>query len=237
MKISKILKFSLITSTIITFNACGGGSNGGETSTSGLTQITTVDDAKNNFQALSAMDSLNGTSNSLNNKTSKYNKTNSANCNNGGSISVTEEGSNMNIVANNCKNGSYYMNGNFTITESSNGTEKIIMSNITIKDQEIEFSSKNLTLVTNDSEHWSKMDGDMYITSKCFSGKYNLETIQKIYDAQDGSDNEESGIVKLNGATYIFNNPYVTIKIGDKEETILQSELEKQMNKTTTCLG
>jgi len=83
------------------------------------------------------------------------------------------------------------------------------------------------------NESWATLDGTIAVESKCTTGTYQFETIEKLVDATDGSDNTESGILKLNGATYTFENPYVTIKVGGKEETIKQSELEKRM--TTAC--
>jgi len=88
---------------------------------------------------------------------------------------------------------------------------------------------KNQDKVTS-SESWSTLDGTVVVESKCTTGTYTFKTIEKLVDATDGSDNIESGILKLNGATYIFENPYVTIKAGSEEETITQSELGKRMS-------
>ena len=85
------------------------------------------------------------------------------------------------------------------------------------------------------AESWSTIDGSMSIESKCFTGTYSFQTIEKLIEAKDGTDNLKSGILKLNGATYTFNNPNVTIKIGSKIETILQSELEKRFEIKTVC--
>jgi len=235
MKISKILKLSIATSTILIITACGGGSGGGEIKTPKLTNITTIEEAKSSFQAISATDSLNGISNEVNQKSSNYNKTNSNNCLNGGTVTIIEEGSTNTIIAKNCTNGNYYINGSLSFTQNSDESEIITMSNLTAKDGKIDFYSSKLTVVENENEHWSTIDGDISVTSKCFSGNYNFETIEKIYDVQDNSDNAESGILKINGVTYTFDNPYVTIKLGDKEETILQSELTKQIENSTSC--
>ena len=235
MKISKVLKLSFITATILTFTACGG-SSGGETSIPELTKIADINQAKSSFQALSAINSLNGAKNTIRPKTSNTtNKTNSGNCSYGGTISITEDGSTSTIVANHCKNVGHYMNGSLTITTDLDGNEKIVMSNMTIEDVELSFSSSKLTIVENETEHWSTIDGDISITSKCFSGNYNFETIEKLYDAQDDSNNTESGILKLNDVTYTFENPNVTIKLGDEEETIPQSELVKRIEDKVTC--
>jgi len=98
-------------------------------------------------------------------------------------------------------------------------------------------SVSNMKFVEKDtsSESWSTIDGGMSIESKCFTGKYTFETVEKLVDATDGSDNVESGILKLNGATYTFNNPDVTINVGSSTETILQSELEKRFQTESVC--
>ena len=96
-------------------------------------------------------------------------------------------------------------------------------------------TSTHLIFKEDAQEHWSTMDGEMKIASQCFGGNFTFETVAKMYEAQDGSDNVESGILKMNGATYTFVNPYVTIKAGGEERTILQTELEKEMNHTNGC--
>jgi len=160
----------------------------------------------------------------------------SANCDNGGTVSIDVIGTTTSIVTHQCKYGHYYMDGSISLNELSDGSEKFTMSNMTMKDGEIDMYVSQMVFVDNESEHWSTMDGDIKIDSKCFSGKYDFKTIEKMYEAQDGSDNVESGVVELNGARYTFSNPYVTIKVGGKEsESILQSELEKKMNNTLTC--
>jgi len=89
------------------------------------------------------------------------------------------------------------------------------------------------TLQETVSESWGTIDGDMAIESKCFRGKYTLETVEKLVEASDGTENTQSGILKINGATYTFENPHVSIKVGDEETTVLQSELEKELESTT----
>ena len=236
MNTRKLFASALTVSAILLLTACGGSS--GVDTPSTLTKIQTVDEAKTNFQALSSINSIDSAGNELNSKQSANtnNKTTTNNCNYGGTVSISTEGTTTTIIAKQCKSAySYSLNGSLSIEEFSDGREIVIMSNLTIKDREIEFYSKKLTFVEHEEQHWSTMNGDMNIISKCFTGNYNFETIEKIYEAQDGSDNAQSGILKLNGATYTFANPYVTIKVGDNEETILQSELEKRMEMGTTC--
>ena len=127
------------------------------------------------------------------------------------------------------------MDGTISETELSDGTVNLTMSNLTMKNDGTELKTSSFVIVENESEYWSTMDGDIKVTAKCFSGNYDFKTISKVYDAQDGTDNAESGIFELNGARYTFSNPYVTIKTATEEETILQSELEKRMNNSTTC--
>jgi hypothetical protein len=107
------------------------------------------------------------------------------------------------------------------------------MTNLTVKNGAIELKTDKFVVTKKESEFWSTVDGDMSIVAKCFSGKYEFKTLEKLYDAQDGSDNVERGILELNGVRYIFDNPNVTIKTASNERTILQSDLEKEMQ--TTC--
>ena len=230
----KILKLSLLTSATLLLVNCGGGSSSGSTPT--LTKIETVEEAQSNFKALTALGSLNS---DVNEKSSKFSKvlslkTTSGNCDSG-TISVTETATESTIVASACTVGSIYMDGTISEVELTGGTSKFTMSNLTIKNDGTELKTSSFVIVENESEYWSTIDGDMNIVSKCFSGNYDFKTVSKIYDAQDGSDNAESGILELNGARYTFSNPYVTIKVGSEEETIFQSELEKRMNNSSTC--
>jgi len=118
-------------------------------------------------------------------------------------------------------------------TTTLNGVIKQKSNNGEIKN----ISVSNMKLVEKDtsSESWTTIDGGMSIESKCFTGKYTFKTVEKLVDATDGSDNVESGILKLNGAIYTFNNPDVTIKVGSSTETILQSELEKRFQTESVC--
>ena len=229
------LKLSFVATAMLLLVGCGGG---GSTSTPEATKVETIDDAKSSFQSLSALDSKDRLINQINSeklqKTS-FSKPESYNCDNGGTISIESNGNSFSMVANQCKYDSYYINGTVNSTELSDGSEKLTMSNLTMKDGEIDMTASQMVIVENESEFWSTIDGDIQIVSKCFSGNYNFKTIEKIYDAQDGSDNIERGVLELNGARYTFDNPNVTIKVGDSEETISQSELEKRMNNTTTC--
>ena len=235
MQKTKLLTLSIASSTLLLFAACGGGSSsdGGTAET----EVKTIEQAKYSFQALSGTNSFDGFGEALNNNKAQKitsNKTTTHQCDTG-NISITEETSTFNFVANKCQIGTYYLNGSISEVELSDGSQQTTMSNLTMKDGEIEISANQLIFVENSTAYWSTMDGDMNIISKCFSGNYNFETIEKIYDAQDGSENAESGILKLNGVTYTFSNPYVTIKTATEEKTILQSELEKRMSNTTTC--
>lgn len=232
------MKLSLVVIALFLTVGCNDSSDNNTQASS--SQITNVADAKKSYQSLSAMSSISGFSSqvSTTSQTStQAQKTNSGACDNGGTITVTvnEESKSMTIVANECKYDNNYMNGTMSMSELSDGSEKITMTNLSVKDGEIDMTVPQMVFVENTNEYWSTMDGDINIVSKCFSGNYNFETIEKVYDAQDGTDNAESGIIELNGARYTFNNPYVTIKAGTEEETILQSELEKKMNNTTTC--
>ena len=234
MQKTKLLTLSIASSTLLLFAACGGDSSEEQQN---LTEVKTIEQAKYSFQALSGTNSFDGFGEALkNNKAQKItsNKTTTHQCDTG-NISITEETSTFNFVANKCQIGTYYLNGSISEVKLSDGSQQTTMSNLTMKDGEIEISANQLIFVENSTAYWSTMDGDMKIVSKCFSGNYNFTTVEKIYEAQDGSDNVEFGILKLNGVTYTFNNPHVTIKTSTEEETILQSELEKRMSNTTTC--
>jgi len=236
MQKTKLLTLSVVCSTLLLLTACGGGSSS-DKETPTPTKITTVSQAKSSFKALSATNSFDSFKNALNSNNKQkvtLNKTTTQACDSG-SLSVTEEGTTFNFVANQCRVNNYYVNGSINAVQLSNGSMKLSMNNLTMKDGEIEISANQLIFVENSTAYWSTIDGDIKIVSKCFSGSFNLTTLEKIYDAQDGSDNAESGILKMNGVTYTFNNPYVTIKTATEEETILQSELEKRMSNTTTC--
>jgi len=135
------------------------------------------------------------------------------------------------------EDGRQYMNLTMKINEdSSTQIDTIAIDGVV--NQTLKSGEKNNIAFTNfveknrdtASESWSTIDGTVDVESKCTTGRYTFKTIEKLVDATDGSDNIESGILKLNGATYTFENPYVTIKAGSEEETIKQSELAKRMS-------
>ena len=109
------------------------------------------------------------------------------------------------------------MNGIIRQTFASDEINEISMKNLISEDYETE------------SESWSKINGEMAFKGKCFSGSYQFNTIKELVDAKDGSENIESGVLELNGATYTFKNPDVTIKVGNESKTMLQSKLEEEM--------
>ncbi|HHD81983.1 MAG TPA: hypothetical protein ENK94_02200 [Campylobacterales bacterium] len=119
----------------------------------------------------------------------------------------------------------YSMTMNGVINQTTTAGE---INNMTITDFKIKGKD------TSD-ESWTTIDGKMAFETKCITGTYTFETVEKLVDAKDGSDNLESGILKLNGATYTFENPNVTIEAGSESETILQSELEKRMESADSC--
>jgi len=103
-------------------------------------------------------------------------------------------------------------------TTKSGEKNNLTFSNFVLKDKE-----------TSD-ESWSTINGTVAVESKCTTGTYRFETIEKLVDATDGSDNIESGILKLNGATYTFENPDVIIEAGTEVKTMTQSELAQHMS-------
>lgn len=228
-----IIKLSLLTSATLLIVNCGGSSS--DSSTPALTKIETVEEAKSNFKALSALGELSNinTESSKSEKSFSF-KTTSGKCDSG-TVSITETETEFRITANSCSIGSVYIDGSISEVELTGGTVKFSMSNLSMKNNGTELKTSSFVIIENEREYWSTIDGDMSVVSKCFSGNYDFKTISKIYDAQDGSDNAESGTLELNGVRYTFSNPYVTIKTATEEETILQSELEKRMNTSSTC--
>lgn len=89
----------------------------------------------------------------------------------------------------------------------------------------------NMVMVEKDtySESWVTIDGGINLKSKCVTGNYQFTTVEKLVEAKDGTDNTESGILEINGARYTFENSYVTIKVDSEEKTMLQSELQEEM--------
>lgn len=98
-------------------------------------------------------------------------------------------------------------------------------NNMTFTDFVSKFTNSNTS-----NESWSTIDGIIAVESKCVTGTYTFETTQKLVDATDGSTNIESGILKLNGATYTFENPDVIIEAGTETKTMTQSELAQRMS-------
>lgn len=138
--------------------------------------------------------------------------------------------------------GTQYMNLTMEINiDSSSKIETAAINGVikqTFTSQEVNnISFKDFISTSKDTsdESWSTIDGTITLESKCTTGTYVFETVEKLVDATDGSDNTESGILKLNGATYTFENPHVTIEAGSESETITQSELEKRMSTHNAC--
>lgn len=238
------LKLSLIVSTLLIFTGCGGG--GGDSADGAgsivigpLTQIASVADAKTSFQSTSALDSVNSASsqnggNQKQQRTSAYKTTDTYSCTSG-TITIIVDGLNETFIANQCSIDDTYMNGTISTVALSDGSEKNTLTNLTIRYGEISLQTASFVDVEHLDEHWYTIDGTISITSACFTGNYEFETIEKLYETADGSA-VISGIFELNGARYTFENPNVTIKVGDEEETIPQSELEQRMSNTTTCI-
>jgi len=278
----KHFKLSLITLAILISGCGGGGSNNNTTPPTANTHDTkTVAQAEKNFNAISALESLDNLdleldmnskvlSKALNHKVTNQ-KATTVHCSKGGTETITTSDDERTIHAsfNHCKEDTFSIDGKVTIINHGNGNMDLTYKNLTITNEE-GTQYMNLTMKVNEErstqietvsingitkqttksgektnitftnfvikeketsdESWSTIDGTVAVESKCTTGTYQFETIEKLVDATDGSDNLESGILKLNGATYTFENPYVTIKAGSQEETIKQSELEKRMN-------
>lgn len=239
MNTKKLLATALISSAILLLTACGGGGSSSSASTPQVEAAKNVAEAESNYKSLSA---LSFATNSINtSKTSSKlqknsQKTESANCTNGGTATRTQTDSLTSFTFTSCQEGNTYINGTMSLTTSNDSLNvKFEFNNLTIDDTETKITSTSFISEYNSQEYWSTINGDIQISSKCFTGNFDFETISKIYDAQDGTDNAESGILKMNGATYTFDNPYVTIKVGNEEKTISQSELETEIDSSTNC--
>jgi hypothetical protein len=226
-------KLSLITASLLLIG-CGSNSKSDDTP-----KVTTIADATSNINALNAIGNLTKVNNNFTTtKMQKVSKNQTFSCSKGGRISmdVSEDTHTITMVMDKCTEVDSYMDGNLKIIEQDNGYYKMEMSNITIKDNKGETTSaKQLIIEANDNEYWSKMDGDISFISQCFKGSFNIKTLEKMYEMQDGSDGVEKGKIELNGASYSFNYPNVTIKAGSETRTMLQSELDKEMQASTTC--
>jgi len=236
----KYFKLSLVTLAIL-ISGCGGDSTNNTPPSENEHEVKSVAEAEKNLNVYSNMEGISsnllmdGNSKVFNKVTNQ--KTNTVNCSGGGTITInfSEDMKTFNYTFNNCKNDSTLMDGKMSVTNLSNNTEKLIFENLTVNDVGIK-EHLNLTMTNKETvgESWTILDGTVTVESKCITGTYTFETIEKLVDATDGSDYTQSGIFKLNGATYTFENPYVTIKVGSKEETIKQSELEKRMTNACT---
>jgi len=233
----KIYKLTLV---VVALFLVGCGSDDDKKSTSDENEAKSVSEAKNNFKSLSALSNMNKGLSSLsqNAKMQKSSKSQTYPCSNGGTLSssLSADETVINMVFNKCKHGNSYIDGEMVITENETTyTSKIVMNNLTVNDAGTDFFSKKFVVEDNSAEYWSTIDGDLKIGSKCFTGKFDFKTLEKMYDAQDNSDNIEKGKMVLNGATYTFNNPNVTIEAGSETKTISQAELEKEFESSTSC--
>ena len=227
------LKLSLITASLLLIG-CGSSSDDGG---SDAPEATTIEKAESNFKAFGGAMSSSQELKNQNTKMKQLAKTEGGSCANGGTLSMdlSEDEKNINISFNNCKFDDTYIDGTMIITAYDDYHYKMEMKDLTIKDSESDTYFKSLALEENELEYWSTMDGDINMNSKCFTGKYNIATLERMVEAQDASDSIESGKLKLNGAIYTFNNPNVTIEVGGKTKTITQTELDEQMSSETTC--
>jgi hypothetical protein len=233
----KYFKLSLVAVSFLMIG-CGGGDSTitNNDPTPQVQEAKTLAEAQNNYKAMGAIskvDALTSSNSSLN----KIQKSQSASCNKGGNLvtNISDDETAINMTFDKCQEDDTYLNGTMSILSSNDGQHsKLEFTNLTVKDSEMTMTSTHFVTEYDDIEYWTTLDGDLNVISQCFTGNFNVKTDEKIYDAQDGSDNAESGILELNGATYTFNNPYVTIKVGNEEKTLLQSDLEKEMNSSSS---
>jgi hypothetical protein len=229
-------KLSLVTVSLLLVG-CGSDSKSDDNSG---TKVTTIEEAETNMKSMGAVGNVGGAIGKIksnNSKMQKLSKSENHPCAKSGNMSwdFSEDGTTTKITMNKCTENDFYMDGSMSINEQDSGYFKMEMNNLTIKSNGEDISSKHFIMEGNDNEYWSKIDGDMSLVSKCFSGTFDFKTLEKMYETQDGSDAVEKGKIELNGATYDFNYPNVTIKAGSESKTMLQSELDKEMESATTC--
>ena len=238
MKQIKLLTPLLIGSTLLIFTACGGGNSSKEDKPK-VETVKNISEAKENYKVLGAFSSVSSSMNSISvTSSTKLQKTQSNNCTNGGSttFNYVESSDSVTFTFSSCKEENTFIDGTMIMTQSDDEKHtKMQFKDLIMDDGKTQITSSNLIFEDDSQGDWSTIDGDLGVVSTCFSGNFDLKTVAKLYEAQDNSDNLESGILKLNGATYTFDNPYVTIKAGSEERTILQSELEKEMSSSNSC--
>ena len=215
-----------------------GGSDSKKSNTEDEPQVTTLEDSQKDIKSLTALSNIKKAFSALSsNPSSKSAKVETLNCSTSGTISFnSSEGSDTNkIMMNKCQNKDLYMDGELSITQYNEYHAKIEMKNFTIKDKEMTVIAKSFITEDNSLDHWYTLDGDMSIASKCFTGNFNMNTLERLVDAQDNTENIESGKIELNKVTYSFENPYVTLTAGSESKTMLQSELDKELTTETAC--
>jgi len=77
----------------------------------------------------------------------------------------------------------------------------------------------------------STFNGKLEFDTRCIKGTYMIETVEKVaflYKSK-GIDAIASGTLKLNGATYTYEEPYLIVEAGGKSKTYYQSNISKRM--------
>jgi len=224
-------KVTLFTASLLLIG-CGSDSKSDDTP-----KATTIKEATNNTKILATIGKL-SKMNTTNSRMQKLSNNQTFPCDTSGSKSIetSEDATETTLIMNKCQESDEYIDGSLSVITKDNGYFKATMKNLTVKENNGDTTSaKQLVIEGNDNEYWSKMDGDISFNSQCFNAKLNIKTLEKMYDMQDGSDGVEKGKIELNGASYTFNYPNVTIKAGNETKTMLQSELDKEMESATTC--
>ena len=116
---------------------------------------------------------------------------------------------------------------NYTLNATVDGTiEATLSSNATYK-----YAYQNFHTIkkTTTEGYQTSLDGTMIVSTPCTSGVYNINTLSPlVYTGY--SDYIDSGVLKINNATYTFYSPDVTIELDNgTTDTVSQDSLSENV--------
>lgn len=137
--------------------------------------------------------------------------------------------------------GEEFINAIVNIQDESNSKHKDLIINGIYKEKEV--SALNYTTLNLQDMHvikdestasksWTTLNGFVDLNSSCLVGQFQVKTVEKLINLDRKEGTVDSGILEVNGVTYTFEKPYVTIKLNDEETTLLQTEV---LNSTKSC--